>query len=191
MRKSREIIQPYPSLTTPYTPSVAPACQHEKAGTLGMLITAMMLIAALSLVSVPEAISAQSPTPVMSTQIQVTARVLARASIRPLKQPTAIVVTDADIRRGYLDINAAFIAEIRNNSRAGVNLIFETGDLPFKEILVSGFGKEVALRTNGGIITHQVTGTNIVSFNYRFIFNKDSQAGTYEWPFSVSVSPVE
>jgi hypothetical protein len=149
------------------------------------------LIAALSLVPIEQAVAAKSSTQVMSTQIQVTARVLARASLHVLRQPAEIVVTEADIRWGYLDVNAGSVLEIKNNSRAGVNMTFETRGLPFKEALVSGFGREVAIGPNGGIITHQIIGTSVVALNYRFVFDEYSQAGTYAWPLSISVNPVE
>ncbi|MFZ1037115.1 MAG: hypothetical protein WAU61_04690 [Smithella sp.] len=154
-------------------------------------LVAAALIAALSLAPISEAAAAQLSTQVLSTQITVNARVLARASLQVLRQPAELVVTDADIRRGYLDVNAGSLVEIKNNSRAGVNLTFETRGLPFKEALVSGFGREVTLGPNGGIVTDQITGTNVVAFNYRFVFDESSQAGTYAWPFSLSVSPVE
>ena len=154
-------------------------------------LVAAALMAALSLAPVEQAMAAKSSTPVMSTQIQVTATVLARASIHVLRQPTEIIITDADIKRGFLDVNAGSLVEIRNNSRAGVNMTFEAQGLPFKEALVSGFGREVALGPNGGIITHQMTGVNIMALSYRFVFDKYSHAGTYEWPLSLSVSPVE
>ena len=154
-------------------------------------LVAAALIAALSLAPISEAVSAQTSTPAMSTQIQVTARVLARASVHVLRQPAEIVVTDADIKRGYLDVNVGSLLEIRNNSRAGVNMTFETHGLSFKEALVSGFGRDVALGPNGGIITHKIIGTSVVALNYRFIFDESSQAGTYSWPLSVSVEPIE
>jgi hypothetical protein len=154
-------------------------------------LVAAALIAALSLAPIEEAMAAQTSSHALSTQIQVTATVLARASLHILKQPTEIIVTDADIQRGFLDVNAASVVEIRNNSRAGVNVIFQTWGLPFKEALVSGFGREVSLGPNGGIVTNQITGTNVVAFSYRFVFNEYSQAGTYAWPISLSVSPVE
>jgi hypothetical protein len=127
----------------------------------------------------------------MSTQIQVTARVLARASLHVLRQPAEIVITDADIKRGYLDINAGSVLEIKNNSRAGVNMTFETRGLSFKEAMVNGLGREVALGPNGGIITHKSIGTSVVALSYRFVFDESSQAGTYAWPLSVSVNPIE
>lgn len=153
-------------------------------------LVAAALIAALSLAPISEAVSAQSST-AMSTQIQVTARVLARASVHVLRQPSEIVITDADIKKGYLDVNAGSLLEIKNNSRAGVNMTFETRGLSFKEAMVSGLGREVTLGPNGGIITHKSVGTSLVALSYRFIFDESSQAGTYAWPLSVSVNPVE
>jgi len=154
-------------------------------------LVAAALIAALSLAPISEAVSAQSSKQAMSTQIQVTARVLARASVHVLRQPSEIVITDADIKKGYLDVNAGSLLEIKNNSRAGVNMTFETRGLSFKEAMVSGLGREVTLGPNGGIITHKSVGTSLVALSYRFIFDESSQAGTYAWPLSVSVNPVE
>ncbi|HOG10344.1 MAG TPA: hypothetical protein PLJ49_06960 [Smithella sp.] len=155
-------------------------------------LVAAALIAALSLAPVKEAVSSVNPSSTaMTTNIKVTATVLARASMHVLRQPNEIVVTDADIKRGYLDISAGSLVEIKNNSRAGVDLTFETHGLPFSEVLVSGFGREVALGPNGGIITHQLLGANIIAFSYRFVFDRNSRAGTYAWPLVLSVSPVE
>lgn len=157
-------------------------------------LVAAALIAALYLAPIEQAMASQTAKAnsiAMSTKIQVTATVLARASAHMLRQPTEIVVTNADIQRGYLDVNAGSLVEIKNNSRAGVNLTFESHGLPFKETLVSGFGREVALGPNGGIITHKITGTNVVAFSYRFVFDESSQPGTYAWPLTLAVSPVE
>jgi hypothetical protein len=154
-------------------------------------LVAAALMAALALAPIEAAASAQSSTQAMSTQIQVTAKVLARAKLHVLRQPTEIVVTNADIRRGYMDINAGSLLEIKNNSRAGVNMTFEARGLPFKEALISGLGREVAIGPNGGIVTHQIIGTSVVALSYRFVFDESSHAGTYAWPLNLSVSPVE
>lgn len=154
-------------------------------------LVAAALMAALSLAPINEAASSESSSVAMSTKIQVTATVLARTSMHVLRQPAEIIITEADIKRGFLDVNAGSLVEIKNNSRAGVNLIFDVQGLPFKEALISGFGREVSLGPYGGIITHQITGTSIIAFSYRFIFDENSRAGTYAWPLSLSVSPLE
>lgn len=151
-----------------------------------------LLVAALSLLPIEQAASSsRSNSVAMSTNIEVNARVLARASVHILQQPVEIIITEADIQKGFIDINTGSLVEIRNNSRAGVNLTFEANGLTFKETIVNGLGKEVALGPNGGIVNCQITGTKIMALSYRFILDKNLSAGTYTWPLSLSVNPVE
>lgn len=155
-------------------------------------LVAAALIAAFSLLApAAEAVATQSPARSVSAKISISATVLARASLHVLRQPAELVVTDADIRRGFLDVDAASLVEIKNNTRAGVYMTFESQGLPFREALVRGFGREISLGPNGGIITQQLTGKAVVALSYRFIFDGSSQAGTYAWPLSISVNPVE
>ncbi len=154
------------------------------------LVTAA-LIAALALAPVAEAVAAQSAASAASAKITVSAMVLARASLNVLRQPSELVVTDADIRRGFLDVDAGSLVEIRNNSRRGVYVTFESHGLPFREALVRGFGREVSFGPNGGMITQPLTGKAVVALGYRFYFDGTAEAGTYAWPLSLSVNPVE
>jgi hypothetical protein len=154
-------------------------------------LVAAALMAALSLVPIEEARSSGSSSSAMSTTIKVSATVLARSSLHILRQPSEIIVTNADIKKGFLDVSAGSLLEVRNNSRAGVSLIFDVHGLPFREIIVSGLDSEVSLGPNGGMITRQMTGANILSLSYRFVFDEYSQAGTYAWPLSLAVNPVE
>jgi hypothetical protein len=151
-----------------------------------------LLVAALSLLPMEEATSSsQSGSIALSTNIEVNARVLARASVHILQQPVEITITDADIQKGFIDVNTGSLVEIRNNTRAGVNITFEANGMTFKETIVNGLGKEVALGPNGGIVNCQITGTKIMALSYRFILDRNLQAGTYTWPLSLSVNPVE
>lgn len=155
-------------------------------------LVAAALMAALSLAPIEEAVSAsKSSSQAMSTNIRITATVLARANVHILNQPAEIIITHADIKKGFLDVRAGSLLEIRNNSRMGVDLVFEAANLPFKEVIVSGLGSDISVGSNGGIITRQMTGANIVSLSYRFVFDERSQAGTYAWPLLISAQPVE
>ena len=154
-------------------------------------LVAAALAAALSLAPATQAIAAQSSRPGVSAGVSVSATVLARASMNVLKQPSELVVTEADIRRGFLDVEAGSLVEIKNNSRAGIFMTFENHGFPFRQALVRGFGREVALGPNGGMISQNITGKTVVALSYRFIFDGSMQAGTYAWPFSMSVNPVE
>jgi hypothetical protein len=155
-------------------------------------LVAAALVAAFSMLTpAAPAMAAQSPMHSSTGKVSISATVLARASLNVLRQPAELVVTDADIQRGFIDVDAGSLVEIKNNSLAGVYMTFATQGLPCRETLVRGFGREVSLGPNGGIISQQLTGKAVVALSYRFVLDGSSQAGTYAWPLSISVNPVE
>ncbi len=165
---------------------------HEVAHGLrlqSMLLTAA-LTAALSLSSFSTAHAQPVAARPASAKVTVSATVLARASIKVLHQAPEIVVTDADIRRGFVDISAGSLIELKNNSLSGCLLTFEAHGLPFKEALVRGLGREVSIGPNGGMIFQTFKGTVTMALSYRFVLSEDAQPGTYTWPLSLSASPL-
>ena len=152
-----------------------------------MLVRAA-LIAALSLSAMPVAAVAEAGS--VSTTLHVSAVVLPRADLNIIKQPTELVLTDADVRRGYVEVAAASMLELKSNSRAGCLLSFETNGFPFEEASVNVMGRDVVLGPGGGLVTLPVLGRTTVALSYRFVLSEGTQPGTYEWPFSLSVSPL-
>jgi hypothetical protein len=152
-----------------------------------MLVKAA-LIAALSLAGVPAAAVAEAGS--LSTTLHVSAVVLARADLNIIKQPAELVLTDADVRRGYVSVNAASLLELKSNSRAGCLLSFAAHGFPFEEASVNVMGRDVVLGPGGGLVTLPVMGRTTVALDYRFVLAKGTEPGTYEWPFSLSVSPL-
>jgi hypothetical protein len=154
-----------------------------------MLIGAV-LAAAIALAPASKARAEQTPAPEASAKMTVSAVVTARASLHILRQPLEVVVTEADVRRGFVDVDAASLIELKNNSPAGCLLTFETHGLPLKEAVVKGLGSEVAIGPGGGMITQRVKGTQSTMLSYRFVLAEEAQPGTYAWPLSVTVSPL-
>lgn len=154
-----------------------------------MLIRAA-LPAALLLAPAQAVIEPGVEAATVSTTIRVNAVVLAHADLIILKQPVALVVTGADVRRGYVELDAASVLELKNNSRAGCLLFFSAHGLPFQEMSIRVMGRTVVLGPNGGLVTLPVVGRTTIALSYRFVLSKGAQPGTYEWPFSLSVSPL-
>jgi len=152
-----------------------------------MLVKAA-LIAALSLTTIPAAAVAEAGS--FSTAVHVSAVVLARADLNIIKQPAELVLTDADVRRGYVEVDAASMLELKSNSRAGCLLSFSAHGLPFQETSINVMGSTVVLGPDGGLVTLAVMGRTTVALSYRFVLSKGTQPGTYAWPFSLSVSPL-
>ena len=153
-----------------------------------MLLTAAMA-ACLSLVSLPggNIVHAESS----GAKLTVTARVMAHSNLKVLFQVREITITNADIKKGYIDLKMASRIETRSNSPAGYLLNFEGMSWPFKHIEIYGLANEVLI-TTGSSFVHQpaARGPNTVDLSYRFVLSEDAKPGTYAWPLTLSTQPV-
>ncbi len=126
----------------------------------------------------------------VTASVAVRAVVLPRASIKIIREPATITVTHEDIVKGYVDGGQPSLIEVRSNSRSGCVLTVDGGG-PFKETEMTLEGRTVTVGPQGGMIIVRVLGRQIVPLKYRFILGQDSRPGTYPWPFTLSVSPLE
>lgn len=156
------------------------------------LITAA-LVAALSLGSLAaptDAVAAGSST----STLTVTATVLRHANLRVMAQPASVVITQADIARGYVDVPAASQVEIKSNSPGGYMLVFESQSDFVRQTQVRGLGNEVQLGATGGVIAQPSPGAGMgkttVALGFRFILADDARPGVYAWPMQMSVMPL-
>jgi len=162
------------------------------------LITAA-LIAAMALASIENtnvAQASESRAGSNTARITVTATVLARANLKILSQKQELVVTNSDISRGYVDIPNASRLEIKSNSPDGYMIVFEGSygsvDL-FREIHVQGLGRDVLIDVNGGRVMIPSQGLSPVTkdLSYRFVLAENAQPGSYMWPITLSVMPMQ
>ncbi len=149
------------------------------------------LIAALSMANIVGINTAHAGGASLEGKTTVSATVLERTSLRVLSQVQEVVVTDADILRGYVEIPAASRVHLKSNNVQGCLLTFEVLSAPddaFNTYYVVLGGREVQLSKSGGWIHHAyVRGGVILNLDYRFSLSKDAQPGTYGWPLMVSV----
>ena len=165
----------------------------EGKGIVGFLqkkLVRAALIATVALLSVPAVRLPDVVAGSFSTSVHVNAIVLARTQIKPLQQPTTLVVTDADVRQGYVEVIGASLFEIWNNNPAGCVLTFASGDFPFREAAVTVMGREIIIYPGGGMVTLSILGRQQIALNYRFFLTSDAEPGTYSWPLYVSANPL-
>jgi hypothetical protein len=161
--------------------------QIEHGIRLQSMLLAAALTAALSLFAPAPSVEASTVQEASaSARVMVSAVIPARASINVIRQVPTIVVTDADVQRGFVEVADATLIELKNNSSHGCLLIFETHDLPFREATVNILGREVAIGPGGGMLAHQGLGTVALPLSYRFALNDNMQPGTYAWPFTLN-----
>jgi hypothetical protein len=161
----------------------------ERAHGLQKNLVRATLIAAVALTSVHAAQMPDATAGSFTTVIQVNAVVLARTQLTPLRQPAMLVVTEADVQQGYVEVRGASLFEIWSNDPAGCVLTFESSDFPFREAAVSVMGREIIINPTGGMIVIPVRGRQQIALDYRFVLTTEAQPGTYAWPLSLSVNP--
>ncbi len=149
----------------------------------------VVLIAVIALASVHAVQVPQAAAGSISTVIRVSAVVLARSQLKALRQPAMLVVTEADVQRGYVEVSGASFYEIWNNSPAGCVLTLDSNGFPFREAVVTVMGREIIINPTGGIIVIPITGRREIALDYRFVLAGGAQPGTYAWPFSLTVNP--
>jgi hypothetical protein len=127
-------------------------------------------------------------------KLTVSATVLKHASLKVLTQPTSVVVTAADIERGYVDVSAAAKVAVQSNTLDGYLLEFANQGDFMRQILVRGLGSDVQLSPAGGTVIKRTAGSGmsrtILDLGFRFVLSESVQQGTYAWPLRFSVLPL-
>lgn len=124
------------------------------------------------------------------SKVMVGATIPARANLKILHQDTELVITQADIIRGYVEVRGGSRFEVKNNSAAGYLLSFDNLDGPFKEIQIQGLGTEAQLSPRGGFVPQPYArGTVVKELDYRFMLAENAQPGTYSWPLHITARP--
>lgn len=127
------------------------------------------------------------------TKLSVTATILKHASLQVLAQPSSVVVTAADIARGYVEVARPAQIAIKNNS-AGYMLVFAGHGEFVRQVRVRGLGSDVQMGADGGVVSQMNTGRGMSSttldLGFRFELSASARQGVYPWPMQMSIIPL-
>ena len=166
---------------------------HEKDLAFGLKIQSILL--AMGLATALTCIQTLEGNPAFAgkrgSDISVKAVVPIRSQLTILFQPPSLTLTDADIDRGYVEIRGATRVSIKNNNKEGYILLFEGLGRPFKEVLISGFPRDIQINSSGAFVYQAFTKNAVAAeLSYRFVLFEDARAGEYTWPISLSLQPA-
>ena len=124
------------------------------------------------------------------TSVQVTATVQPMISQTFVQQESALVVTQENVKNGYVDVPAATVLQVRTNSRDGYFLTFELNGQIANEVWIMDGHKTTVLTGEIGAVHQSSSGhsTQVKKVSYRFLLNPDTQPGIYTWPVHVTAS---
>jgi hypothetical protein len=126
-----------------------------------------------------------------SSTLLIQATVLHRQEIKILYQMPSITITASDIQKGYLYIPGATKLSIYDNNQSGYALLFEGLNWPFNKALVQGLDREIQISLHSAFIHQPYRKIPITeTLSYRFNLADNAKPGEYEWPLSVSLSPI-
>lgn len=124
-----------------------------------------------------------------SAAMSVSVTVIANAKLRTDYQATQLKITEADVARGYVNVQAASRFSVLTNSRAGYMMDINPVGNIFESVQVSGLGSAVQLGADGGTVVQRgpLLPDLTHELSYRFALNPEIRAGTYPWPLHLSV----
>lgn len=126
-----------------------------------------------------------------SAPMQVSVTVIARAVLTVASQPAAITVTDADIARGYVEVTAPIVVQVRTNSRAGYMLQADRQTADFTTVeLVFGDATMTVAEAQSWISRPYVPGGDVIAMYARLHIGAGMQAGSYPLPIALSARPL-
>lgn len=162
----------------------------KRSGDWGSVARALGLVIAAAALFTGTVVSASE-----GQKVAVTATVLKRATLEVVNQPAAVVVTQADLARGYVDVPLPAQLAILSNSPDGYLLEFTSHGDFMKQILVKGLTHDLQLNGSGGAVMQPATaGAGVtrasLSLGFRFLLSEATAEGTYPWPLRISVAPL-
>ena len=162
---------------------------QKKAGSgrAGRFLPAIVGTLVLLALCVSGTVLAGSTSALMSVSVQVQARTLLNVE----SQPTSLVLTEADLARGYVEVPAVSRIRVRSNDPNGYLLAFDVTAGPFTAIEVTGLGSTAQVSADRRLARAAVRGK---AARHRLaelslLARPERATGTYPWPVALSATP--
>ena len=125
-------------------------------------------------------------------QFTVGATVSPVARMETLATPASLVVSDADLKRGYVAVPQPVRLRVYSNSRTGFALDVRNLAREMPAVKVSGMGQDVEVSGEGGWIIQRWNEPQTVALelHFRFALPGDLAPGQYPWPVQLHVHPL-
>ncbi len=125
-----------------------------------------------------------------SHMIHVSARVSPYIKHSILHQNDHIVLTSADIDRGYIDVNRGIALSLKTNSKNGYLLVFAANSSFLNNATVYNENNTYNVSGSGGEVHMPYPGKHYVTkeLSFRFHLSATVEPGTYAWPLALMLT---
>ena len=125
-----------------------------------------------------------------SATMQVTAQVVARAVLDVRSQPGEVMITAADLARGYVDVAQPVEVHVRTNSRSGYLLQVSNMSQTFSSVELAFGDTAMNVAQESWVARPYVAGGEFVTAQVRVRLAPDATAGRHPLPVQFSAIPL-
>lgn len=127
------------------------------------------------------------------SDLSVSATVRAVAKIESQSAPPGLPISDADLRRGFIDVVQPTTLTVRSNSPSGFALEVLTVAPVLSAMRVAGLNADLDLGAEGGTIVQRWQKPQVIdlSLKFRFTLAPGLRVGDYPWPVRFAVRPLD
>lgn len=126
-----------------------------------------------------------------SVSLSVSAVVLKKVWLRTEAVPAALVLSAADVSRGFVEVPAPTVLALRNNSEDGFVVRFTLDPLVASSAQVSGLSQPVTFGSEGAVLTqpglHRAE--RRFELRWRLQLAQGLTPGQHPWPVQIQVEP--
>ncbi len=124
-------------------------------------------------------------------RVEVSARIAPYLYANILSQESVLNITQDDISRGYVEVVAGTVMEVKTNTKGYLLILERASPEPvFEEITVRDGTNETILSNSGGTIfydtSNKINTLERKSLDYMFKLSPGTSPGQYQWPLAVS-----
>jgi len=120
--------------------------------------------------------------------VHVSAVILARTDVQ-LLGAGELVISEADVQRGYVDVPGPMTLRVRTNVTAPMALEFAMGHPAIRMARIQGLGSVVDVASGSGVVPLPA-GARVfqATLQVRFFLQPDTRPGSYGWPLQVGTA---
>src|SRR5512140_2336109 len=124
-----------------------------------------------------------------SATMQVSVSVVARAIVKVNQQPLDVIVTSADLVRGYVEVAEPFLINVRTNSRSGYLLRMVNTDPQFASAEISAADFAMHVSPESTIARPYAPAGDMLNLRVRLVLAPGAREGRFEFPLAVDAAP--
>ena len=123
--------------------------------------------------------------------LRVSANVARRTALR-VQHPGTVVLTEADVRRGSIEVNSGVEVLVASNTPEGYALAFERQGDAVQQVQVLGLAQPLTLDSGTALALRPATAqrgrwTERLVLRFRFMLAPHARPGPHAWPVRISL----